>query len=60
VLLVDSFMNDYKATIGLEIHAELATRTKMFCSCLNDADEKRPNVNILPGLHGAPGDAAGH
>lgn len=46
---------DYKPTIGLEIHAELATRTKMFCACQNDPDEKRPNVNICPVCLAHPG-----
>ena len=45
----------YKATIGLEIHAELKTRTKMFCSCKNDTEEKRPNVNVCPICMGHPG-----
>jgi aspartyl-tRNA(Asn)/glutamyl-tRNA(Gln) amidotransferase subunit B len=45
----------WKPTIGLEIHAELKTKTKMFCSCKNDTDEKRPNVNICPICMGHPG-----
>ncbi len=45
----------YKPTIGLEIHAELKTKTKMFCSCRNDTEEKRPNVNICPICMGHPG-----
>ncbi|MFH0804189.1 MAG: Asp-tRNA(Asn)/Glu-tRNA(Gln) amidotransferase subunit GatB [Candidatus Zambryskibacteria bacterium] len=45
----------WKTTIGLEIHAELKTKTKMFCSCKNDTDEKRPNVNICPICMGHPG-----
>ena len=45
----------YKPTIGLEIHVELSTRTKMFCSCLNDPDEKRPNFNICPVCTAQPG-----
>ena len=45
----------YKATIGLEIHAELKTKTKMFCSCKNDPDEERPNVNVCPICMGHPG-----
>ncbi len=46
---------EYKPTIGLEIHAELKTNTKMFCSCKNDPDEKTPNVNICPVCLGHPG-----
>ena len=46
---------DYILTVGLEIHAELKTRTKMFCNSKNDPDEKRPNVNICPVCMGYPG-----
>ncbi|MBI4085138.1 MAG: Asp-tRNA(Asn)/Glu-tRNA(Gln) amidotransferase subunit GatB [Candidatus Liptonbacteria bacterium] len=46
---------EYKPTIGLEIHAELKTRTKMFCDSLNDADEKHPNENVCPVCLGHPG-----
>ena len=45
----------FKPTIGLEIHAELKTKTKMFCSCLNDPLERHPNVNICPICLGHPG-----
>jgi len=45
----------YKATIGLEIHAELKTRTKMFCACKNDPDEEHPNQNICPVCTAQPG-----
>jgi aspartyl-tRNA(Asn)/glutamyl-tRNA(Gln) amidotransferase subunit B len=38
----------YKATIGLEIHAELKTETKMFSSSKNNPDEVRPNANVHP------------
>ncbi len=48
-------MEDYKITIGLEIHAELKTKTKMFCGCLNVPDEKEPNINICPICMGYPG-----
>jgi len=46
---------EYKPTIGLEIHAELKTKSKMFCDCLNDPDEKRPNVNVCPICLAHPG-----
>ena len=45
----------YKTTVGLEIHAELKTKTKMFCQCKNDTEEKRPNVNVCPVCMGHPG-----
>lgn len=48
-------MNGYTPTIGLEIHAELKTRTKMFCDSKNDPDETEPNINICPVCMGHPG-----
>ncbi len=51
-------MDKYKMTIGLEIHAELNTRAKMFCSCANTSFEKeevKPNTNICPICMGHPG-----
>ena len=48
----------YKATIGLEIHFESKTRSKMFCSCVNEANnslEEKPNTNICPICTGQPG-----
>jgi aspartyl-tRNA(Asn)/glutamyl-tRNA(Gln) amidotransferase subunit B len=48
-------MTEYVPTIGLEIHAELKTRTKMFCDSKNDPDETRPNVNVCPVCMAHPG-----
>ncbi len=48
-------MKEYIPTIGLEIHAELKTATKMFCGSVNNADETRPNANICPVCMGHPG-----
>ena len=48
-------MNKYYPTIGLEIHTELKTQTKMFCSCKNNPDEKKPNRNICPVCMAHPG-----
>ncbi|MDP3934753.1 MAG: Asp-tRNA(Asn)/Glu-tRNA(Gln) amidotransferase subunit GatB [Candidatus Giovannonibacteria bacterium] len=46
---------EYQVTVGMEIHAELRTKTKMFCSSKNDPDEKHPNINICPVCLGHPG-----
>ncbi|HOK20981.1 MAG TPA: Asp-tRNA(Asn)/Glu-tRNA(Gln) amidotransferase subunit GatB [Candidatus Paceibacterota bacterium] len=48
-------MTKYTPTIGLEIHIELKTKHKMFCECLNDPEEKRPNLNICPICLAHPG-----
>ena len=45
----------YKTTIGLEVHAELKTATKMFCACKNNPDETKPNHNICPVCTAQPG-----
>lgn len=45
----------YRTVIGLEIHVELKTKSKMFCSCKNDPLEKRPNFNICPICTAQPG-----
>ena len=45
----------YEPTIGLEIHVELKTKTKMFCDSPNNPDEKEPNINICPVCMGHPG-----
>lgn len=47
--------NKYDVVIGLEIHLESNTKTKMFCSCLNDPDERKPNQNVCPICMGHPG-----
>lgn len=45
---------DYEIVIGLEIHAELDTETKVFCSCRN-AFGSDPNTNCCPVCVGLPG-----
>ncbi|MCX7589423.1 MAG: Asp-tRNA(Asn)/Glu-tRNA(Gln) amidotransferase subunit GatB [Patescibacteria group bacterium] len=48
-------MENYKPTIGLEIHAELKTKTKMFCSCPNNPFNILPNTNVCPICLAHPG-----
>lgn len=46
---------ELEAVIGLEIHAQVSTKTKMFCRCDNDSWDKEPNVNVCPVCMGFPG-----
>ena len=46
---------EFEAVIGLEIHAQMSTKTKMFCACDNDSFDKEPNINACPVCMGFPG-----
>ncbi len=47
-------MPDYEAVMGLEVHVELATATKLFCGCANEFGAE-PNTHICPVCLGLPG-----
>lgn len=46
---------DLEVIIGLEVHAQMNTKTKMFCGCDNDAFGKSPNTTVCPICMGHPG-----
>ncbi len=46
---------DYEIVIGLEVHAQLLTRSKMFCSCSAGYQEADPNTVVCPVCLGMPG-----
>ncbi len=48
-------MSKYIPTIGIEVHAELKTKSKMFCGCKNDPHASEPNTNICPVCMAHPG-----
>lgn len=46
---------ELEVIIGLEVHAQVNTKTKMFCSCDNDAWNKAPNTTVCEICMGHPG-----
>ncbi len=48
-------MDLYKITVGIEVHAELKTKSKMFCGCKNNPHDSKPNANICPICTAHPG-----
>ncbi|NMA02667.1 MAG: Asp-tRNA(Asn)/Glu-tRNA(Gln) amidotransferase subunit GatB [Clostridia bacterium] len=47
-------MSNYEAVIGLEVHVELKTQTKIFCGCSTEFGSE-PNTNVCPVCLGLPG-----
>jgi aspartyl-tRNA(Asn)/glutamyl-tRNA(Gln) amidotransferase subunit B len=46
---------EYEPVIGLEVHAQLLTRSKMFCGCAADYQDAPPNSRVCPVCMGMPG-----
>lgn len=45
----------YLPVVGLEIHVQVKTKSKMFCRCKSDYFGKEPNANVCPVCFGLPG-----
>ena len=48
-------LDRYEAVIGIEVHCQLRTSSKMFCSCSTAYDGSRPNSHVCPVCLGLPG-----
>ena len=48
-------LDHYEAVIGIEVHCQLKTASKMFCSCSTAYDGHRPNSHVCPVCLGLPG-----
>jgi aspartyl-tRNA(Asn)/glutamyl-tRNA(Gln) amidotransferase subunit B len=46
---------DYEVTIGLEVHAQILTQSKMFCGCSAQYWDAEPNTHVCPVCMGLPG-----
>ena len=50
----DSLKDGWELIVGLEVHVELGTKTKLFCGCVNQFGDE-PNTNVCPVCLGLPG-----
>jgi aspartyl-tRNA(Asn)/glutamyl-tRNA(Gln) amidotransferase subunit B len=51
----ENMSKNYTPTIGIEIHTQLATKSKMFCACDNNSRTSKPNTNVCPVCLAMPG-----
>lgn len=53
--VMESFASEYEPVIGLEVHAQVLTQSKMFCGCSAEAFGAAPNTHVCPVCMGMPG-----
>jgi aspartyl-tRNA(Asn)/glutamyl-tRNA(Gln) amidotransferase subunit B len=53
--MISALENAYETVIGLEVHAQLTTRSKMFCRCSTQYSGNEPNTHVCPVCMGMPG-----
>ena len=54
-LMTSSLETAYETVIGLEVHAQVKTRSKMFCRCSTDYSGAEPNTHVCPVCMALPG-----
>jgi aspartyl-tRNA(Asn)/glutamyl-tRNA(Gln) amidotransferase subunit B len=54
-MITKEILDKYEATIGIECHVQLRTKTKLFSGADNDARDKAPNTTVSPICFGLPG-----
>src|SRR5436305_601219 len=55
-MAIDSVIGaEYEVVIGLEVHSQLLTKSKMFCTCSTDYAYAAPNTHVCPICMGMPG-----
>ena len=53
--MIPALASAYEVVIGLEVHAQLTTLSKMYCRCATDYSGSEPNTHVCPVCYGMPG-----
>src|SRR5215211_3631826 len=53
--MIPAVKTDYEVVVGLEVHAQVTTRSKMFCRCSTAYSGVEPNTHVCPICMGMPG-----